>query len=46
MLGKVTKVTEAYIGVEVGELADKPVEVLVQRTAVQTVLPKGTMRQI
>ncbi len=46
MLGKVTKVTEAYIGVEVSELADKPVEVLLQRTAVQTVLPKGTMRQI
>jgi len=46
MLGKVTKVTEAYIGVEVSELAEKPVEVLLQRTAVQTVLPKGTMRQI
>jgi len=46
MLGKVTKVTDAYIGVEVSALAEKPVEVLLQRTAVQTVLPKGTMKQI
>lgn len=46
MLGKVTKVTDAYIGVEVTALAEKPVEILVQRTAVQTVLPKGTMKQI
>jgi len=46
MLGKVTKVTDSYIGVEVSELADKPVEVLVQRSAVQMVLPKGTLKQI
>lgn len=46
MVGKITRVTEAYIGVEVSELADKPVEILIQRTAVQTVLPKGTMKQI
>lgn len=46
LLGKITKVTDSYIGVEVAELADKPVEILIQRTAVQTVLPKGTMRQI
>ncbi len=46
MLGKVTKVTDAYIGVEVTALAEKPVEILLQRTAVQTVLPKGTMKQI
>jgi preprotein translocase subunit YajC len=46
MLGKVTKVTDGYIAVEVSELADKPVEVLVQRSAVQMVLPKGTLKQI
>ena len=46
MLGKVTKVNEGYITVEVSELADKPVEVLLQRTAVQMVLPKGTIKQI
>jgi preprotein translocase subunit YajC len=46
MLGKVTKVNDSYITVEVSELADKPVEVLLQRTAVQMVLPKGTIKQI
>lgn len=46
MLGRVTKVTDSYIGVEVSELADKPVEVLLQRNAVQMVLPKGTIKQI
>ena len=46
LVGKITKVTDGYIGVEVAELADKPVEILVQRNAVQTVLPKGTMKQL
>ena len=46
LLGKITKVTDSYIGGAVADLADKPVEILIQRTAVQTVLPKGTMRQI
>ena len=46
LVGKITRVTDSYIGVEVAELADKPVEILIQRSAVQTVLPKGTMKQI
>lgn len=46
MLGKVTRVTDAYINVEVASLADKPVEVLMQRTSVQTVLPKGTIKTL
>jgi len=46
LVGRITKVTDSYIGVEVAELADKPVEILVQRNAVQTVLPKGTMKQL
>ena len=46
LLGKVTKVTDAYIGLEVADLADKPVEILVQRSAVQMVLPKGTIKAI
>ena len=41
MLGKVTKVSDSYITVEVTSLADKPVEVVLQRTAVASVLPKG-----
>lgn len=46
LLGKVTKVGESYVTLEVASLADKPVEVLVQRSAVATVLPKGTLKSI
>ena len=46
MLGKVTKVTESYITVEVSDLSDKPVEVIFQRTAVSAVLPKGTIKSL
>jgi len=46
LLGKVTKVGDAYITIEVAELADKPVEVVMQRTAVSNVLPKGTIKSL
>ncbi len=46
MLGKVTKVSDNYITVEVSELADKPVEVVLQRAAVTNVLPKGTIKSL
>lgn len=46
LLGKVSKVTDSYITVEVSELADKPVEVVVQKTAVSAVLPKGTIKAL
>lgn len=46
ILGKITKVTDNYLTIEVANLADKPVEVLVQRAAVSTVLPKGTVKSL
>ncbi len=46
ILGKISKVTDNYLTVEVSNLADKPVEVLVQRVAVTTVLPKGTVKSL
>lgn len=46
LLGKVTKVTDSYITAEVAELADKPVEVILQKNAVTTVLPKGTIKAL
>ncbi len=46
MLGKVTKVSDNYITVEVSDLTDKPVEVLFQRTSVTSVLPKGTLKSL
>lgn len=46
LLGKISKVSDNYITIEVGSLSDKPVEVLVQRTAVANVLPKGTIKTL
>lgn len=45
LLGKVTKVSESYITLEVAELGDKAVEVVLQRAAVQTILPRGTLKE-
>jgi len=42
VLGKITKVGEAYLTLEVAP----GVEVNVQRSAVQTLLPKGTIKSI
>jgi len=39
LVGKVTKVSEAYIGVEISE----GTEVTVQKAAITTILPKGTI---
>ncbi|MEX3605759.1 MAG: preprotein translocase subunit YajC [Burkholderia sp.] len=40
LVGKVTKVGEAYVGVEVAE----GTEITVQKSAVTTILPKGTIK--
>ena len=41
VLGKITRVGESYVGVE----GANNVEIQIQRAAVQTVLPKGTIKQ-
>ncbi|WP_353149035.1 preprotein translocase subunit YajC [Pollutimonas bauzanensis] len=46
LLGKVTKVSDSYITLEISTLADKPVETVLQRTAVTSVLPKGTIKAL
>jgi preprotein translocase subunit YajC len=46
LLGRISKVTDSYITVEIADLADKPVEVLMQKNAVSTVLPKGTIKAL
>ncbi|HEY9280045.1 MAG TPA: preprotein translocase subunit YajC [Eoetvoesiella sp.] len=46
MLGKVTKVSDTYITLEISAVADKPIEAILQRTAVTTVLPKGTIKAL
>ncbi|MSQ52812.1 MAG: preprotein translocase subunit YajC [Betaproteobacteria bacterium] len=42
LLGKITKVTDAYVSIEISP----NVEISVQRLAVQTLLPKGTIKAI
>ncbi len=46
MLGKVTKVTEQWVTLEVAQAGSMPVELTVQKSAVQNVLPKGTLKSI
>ena len=45
LLGKISKINESYITLEVAEMGDKPVEVVVQRAAVQSLLPRGTLKE-
>ena len=42
LLGKITKVSDAYITLEIAP----GIEISVQRPAVQTLLPKGTIKSI
>lgn len=46
LLGKVSKVSDNYVTVEVAELADKPVEIIMQKSSVTAVLPKGTIKAL
>ncbi|GAB2908163.1 preprotein translocase subunit YajC [Paraburkholderia jirisanensis] len=42
IVGKVTKVTDAYVGVEIAE----GTEITVQKASVTTILPKGTIKSL
>ena len=42
IVGKVTKVTDAYVGVEIAE----GTEITIQKAAVTTILPKGTIKSL
>jgi preprotein translocase subunit YajC len=42
IVGKVTKVSEAYVGVEISD----GTEITVQKSAVSTILPKGTIKSL
>lgn len=46
MAGKIVKVGENYITLEVGTLKDTPVEVQVQKQAIGALLPKGTLKNL
>ncbi|MDP3036966.1 MAG: preprotein translocase subunit YajC [Rhodocyclaceae bacterium] len=46
LAGKIVKVGENYVTLEVAEGKDGPVEVLIQRQAVGAMLPKGTLKNL
>lgn len=46
VMGRVSKVTDTSVTLEISNLGDKPVEMLVQKAAVQTVLPKNTLKAL
>lgn len=46
IVGRVTKVGENYISVEIAEGKDGPVEVTVQKQAIGALLPKGTLKTL
>lgn len=44
LLGKISQVNDSYVTLTVSELAEKPVDVILQKASVTTVLPKGTLK--
>lgn len=46
MIGKITELSDQYMTLQVASVDGKPVEVSMQRGAVQTLLPKGTMKSL
>ncbi|MDP2811672.1 MAG: preprotein translocase subunit YajC [Rhodocyclaceae bacterium] len=46
MAGRIAKVGENYLTVEVAEGKDGPVEVLIQKQAVGVLLPKGSLKNL
>lgn len=46
MAGRIVKVGENYVTVEIAERKDGPVEVLIQKQAIGALLPKGTLKTL
>ena len=46
MVGRITKVGESYVTIEVARAGGEAVEVNVQKSAVTTLLPNGTIKAI
>src|SRR5690625_3261565 len=46
LLGKITKVHDSFVTVEIAQSDNKAVEVLFQRQSVASVLPKGTIKSL
>lgn len=46
LVGKITELTDQYVTLQVAAVDGRAVEVSMQRMAVQTLLPKGTMKSL
>ena len=46
VVGKVAKVADGYVRIEIGENATGAIELLIQKQAIQTLLPKGTIKTL
>lgn len=46
MAGRIVKVGENYITLEIAERKDGPIEILIQKQAVGALLPKGTLKNL
>jgi preprotein translocase subunit YajC len=46
ILGKITDLSDQYITLQIATVDGKSVEIATQRSAVQTLLPKGTMKSV
>ena len=46
IVGRISKVTENYITVEIAEGKDKAIEVTLQKHAITALLPKGTLKTL
>lgn len=46
ILGKIAKVSDGYVTLEVGTRGEQAIEMQMQKSAIQTLLPKGTIKAI
>jgi preprotein translocase subunit YajC len=46
IVGRITKVGDGYVSLEVARQGEAGIEMQVQKSAVQTLLPKGTIKSI
>lgn len=46
VVGRIVELTEQHVTLQIATVDNKPVTVLLQRNAVQTLLPKGTIKTL
>lgn len=46
LVGRITDISDQYLTLQIASVGNQPVAVSVQRSAVATLLPKGTMKSI